>query len=182
VKSGSPDGDHDWLPLQDRIVGRTALSDVVANGDVLVRAGHPIGPEDAAAIVAAGVHEVAVRSPVTCAGRGGICSRCFGWDPTTGSYPQVGTAIGVIAAQSMGEPAMQLTMRTFHVCLSGRTSAQGDGRREDIVGGLPRLDQLLEAWGRQQTASGEREELEALLAREGVAAAAEYLLVEMQKV
>ena len=102
--------------LYDRILGRTALDDVYhpETGEKLISAGHEITEEGAAAIEAAGIEEVEIRSVLTCETLGGVCSRCYGRNLATGRMVQRGEAVGVIAAQSIGEPGTQLTLRTFH--------------------------------------------------------------------
>ncbi len=102
--------------LRDRIRGRTALEDIVLPGErePVVRGGEIITNEQAARIEEAGVTEVWIRSPLMCEQRQGVCSRCYGLDLATGTDVEIGTAVGIIAAQSIGEPGTQLTMRTFH--------------------------------------------------------------------
>jgi DNA-directed RNA polymerase subunit beta' len=102
--------------LYDRILGRTALDDVYhpETGEKLIAAGHEINEEGATAIEAAGIEEVEIRSVLTCETLGGVCSRCYGRNLATGRMVQRGEAVGVIAAQSIGEPGTQLTLRTFH--------------------------------------------------------------------
>ncbi len=103
-------------PLRDRIVGRVALEDVVDyDGNVLARANQEISEELAAAIQAAGIERVKIRSVLTCESRRGVCQLCYGRNLATGRLVERGEAVGVIAAQSIGEPGTQLTMRTFHV-------------------------------------------------------------------
>ncbi len=103
-------------PLRDRIVGRVALEDVVDyDGNVLARANEEISEELAAAIQAAGIERVKIRSVLTCESRRGVCQLCYGRNLATGRPVERGEAVGVIAAQSIGEPGTQLTMRTFHV-------------------------------------------------------------------
>ena len=104
-------------PLPERILGRTAAVDVVdtVTEKVLVKAGEEIGVEDADAIEEAGLQSVLIRSVLTCETRGGVCGNCYGRDLARGTQVNVGEAIGVIAAQSIGEPGTQLTMRTFHI-------------------------------------------------------------------
>ncbi|MCY4240069.1 MAG: DNA-directed RNA polymerase subunit beta' [Rhodospirillaceae bacterium] len=105
------------VSLSERILGRTAQGDVLnpVDGSVLVADGELIEEEEAEAIEAAGVDEVKVRSALTCEARNGICGKCYGRDLARGTPVNVGEAVGVIAAQSIGEPGTQLTMRTFHV-------------------------------------------------------------------
>ncbi len=103
-------------PLRDRVVGRVALEDVVDyDGNVLARANQEISEELAAAIQAAGIERVKIRSVLTCESRRGVCQLCYGRNLATGRLVERGEAVGVIAAQSIGEPGTQLTMRTFHV-------------------------------------------------------------------
>ncbi|MEJ2085707.1 MAG: DNA-directed RNA polymerase subunit beta', partial [Acidobacteriota bacterium] len=103
-------------PLRDRIVGRVSQEDVydIASGDVLVEAGQPITEEIAGAIQSGGIERVKIRSVLTCETRRGVCAACYGRNLATGKMVDMGEAVGVIAAQSIGEPGTQLTMRTFH--------------------------------------------------------------------
>ncbi|MEO0309290.1 MAG: DNA-directed RNA polymerase subunit beta'', partial [Gloeomargarita sp. DG02_3_bins_56] len=104
------------IPLRERLVGRVAARDVVhpETGEVLVARNQSIGPDLAKAIVKAGVTEVMVRSPLTCEASHSICQNCYGWSLAHGQLVDMGEAVGIIAAQSIGEPGTQLTMRTFH--------------------------------------------------------------------
>ena len=124
--------------LEDRIVGRFTVSDIVdpATGDLIVPENHLISVEDAAAIVAAGIEEVNVRSILRCRAKRGVCAHCYGADLASGKKVSIGEAVGVIAAQSIGEPGTQLTMRTFHT---------GGVAGSDITQGLPRIEELFEA-------------------------------------
>ena len=124
--------------LYDRLVGRFALNDVVhpVTGDIIVEANHEIDEEKAEQIVNAGITEVEVRSVLTCDTRHGVCVACYGRDLATGDLVQVGESIGTVAAQSIGEPGTQLTLRTFHL---------GGIAGEDITQGLPRVEELFEA-------------------------------------
>ncbi|QAR31429.1 DNA-directed RNA polymerase subunit beta' [Ornithobacterium rhinotracheale] len=103
-------------PLKDRILGRTALQDVYdpETGDILVEADQLIDEDTAARIDAAGIDTIEVRSPLTCDSKSGICAKCYGRNLATGKPVQMGETVGVIAAQSIGEPGTQLTLRTFH--------------------------------------------------------------------
>ncbi|MFQ5508765.1 MAG: DNA-directed RNA polymerase subunit beta' [Leptospirillia bacterium] len=103
--------------LEDRILGRSACDDIhdPVNDEVLVAAGEPIDESKTAAIIEAGIDEVRIRSVLTCELRRGVCIKCYGRDLSTGKVVQPGEAVGVIAAQSIGEPGTQLTMRTFHI-------------------------------------------------------------------
>jgi DNA-directed RNA polymerase subunit beta' len=104
-------------PLSDRILGRTAANDVVdpLKDEVIVAAGELIDEEVAEQIETAGIDAVKIRSVLTCNSRGGVCGTCYGRDLARGTPVNVGEAVGVIAAQSIGEPGTQLTMRTFHI-------------------------------------------------------------------
>jgi DNA-directed RNA polymerase subunit beta' len=124
--------------LYDRILGRVALKDVVhpETGAVLCPAGEEIDEDRAQAIVDAGISQVEIRSVLTCRTRYGVCRMCYGRNLATGRLVEVGEAVGIIAAQSIGEPGTQLTMRTFHT---------GGVAGEDITTGLPRVEELFEA-------------------------------------
>ena len=124
--------------LEDRLKGRFAAEDVVdpATGEVIVATNQFIDEDEAKAIVAAGITEVSIRSIFACNTRGGVCAKCYGKNMATTLPVQVGEAVGTIAAQSIGEPGTQLTMRTFH---TGGIAATGD-----ITQGLPRVEELFE--------------------------------------
>src|SRR6266511_3110646 len=104
-------------PLRDRIIGRTALERIVdpISGEVLLELNDEVDEEKAAAVQDAGIEKVKIRSVLTCASRRGVCAKCYGRDLATGKTVEMGLAVGVIAAQSIGEPGTQLTMRTFHI-------------------------------------------------------------------
>ena len=124
-------------PLSDRIVGRYTIGDVVdAQGNVIVGDGQMITDEQAKAIEAAGIERVYIRTAIQCHARHGICAHCYGADLASGNLVKVGEAVGIIAAQSIGEPGTQLTMRTFH---------SGGVAGSDITQGLPRVEELFEA-------------------------------------
>ncbi|MFW6121126.1 MAG: DNA-directed RNA polymerase subunit beta', partial [Petrotogales bacterium] len=125
--------------LEERIVGRTAQEDVVdtEKGVVIVQRGETIDEKIAKKIIDAGIKEVKIRSPLTCSSKQGICAKCYGKDVATGKKVTIGEAVGTIAAQSIGEPGTQLTLRTFH---TGGIKITG----EDITLGLPRIEQLFE--------------------------------------
>ena len=117
------DGGNVVESLGDRIFGRVAAEDVVnSNGDILVAKGNQITEDDVKAIEAAGIESVKIRSVLTCEAHHGICAKCYGRDLARGTMVNVGEAVGIIAAQSIGEPGTQLTMRTFHV---GGTAQKG---------------------------------------------------------
>jgi len=121
-----------------RLIGRTAGRSVAhpSTGEILAERNEQLNEEAAQAIMEAGVSEVQVRSPLTCDARRGICSACYGRNLATGKSIGIGEAVGIIAAQSIGEPGTQLTMRTFHT---------GGVAGEDITMGLPRVEELFEA-------------------------------------
>ena len=104
-------------PLRDRIVGRVALERITDpfSGDTIIDANEEITEELASTVQDAGVEKAKIRSVLTCASRRGVCARCYGRDLATGKLVELGQAVGVIAAQSIGEPGTQLTMRTFHI-------------------------------------------------------------------
>ena len=125
--------------LEERLRGRTAAADVInpATGEVIVRQNELIDHQKAKTICDAGIKSVFVRSVLTCCTRNGVCARCYGQNMAHGGRVDVGEAVGVIAAQSIGEPGTQLTMRTFHT--------GGIASGEDITQGLPRVEELFEA-------------------------------------
>lgn len=113
------EGDEDMVPLQDRIIGRFSVDDIhdplLQGADsLIVAAGDEITPLIASRIIDVGIESVHIRSVLTCESERGICCKCYGRNLATGSLPQAGDALGIIAAQSIGEPGTQLTMRTFH--------------------------------------------------------------------
>ena len=122
------DGEKALVPLEDRIISRTSAVDIVdeETGEVLVSQGTVITQAYADAINAAGIKDVKVRSALTCETQFGVCQRCYGWSLTTNKLVDVGEAIGIMAAQSIGEPGTQLTMRTFHT--GGAVSGGGAGK------------------------------------------------------
>ncbi|HEX9363611.1 MAG TPA: DNA-directed RNA polymerase subunit beta', partial [Candidatus Dormibacteraeota bacterium] len=122
-------------PIFEKIAGRVAAEDISVKDKVLVAAGQSINDEDARAIIAAGV-PVKMRSVLVCEAREGVCRTCYGRNLATGKLVEIGEAVGVIAAQSIGEPGTQLTMRTFHT---------GGVAGVDITQGLPRVEELFEA-------------------------------------
>ena len=133
------DGEEIIEPLYDRIEGRISWEDVVnpETGDVIVRAGEMISLRQADKIVKAGISKVKIRSVLTCKSKIGVCAKCYGKNLATGTLVNIGEAVGIIAAQSIGEPGTQLTMRTFH--------AGGVASGSDITQGLPRIEELFEA-------------------------------------
>ena len=125
--------------LEDRLRGRTAAEDIVdpETGEVLVRMNEPIDYRMAKIIASRGITKAMVRSVLTCRTENGVCARCYGENMAHGGKVDVGEAVGIIAAQAIGEPGTQLTMRTFHT--------GGIAGGEDITQGLPRVEELFEA-------------------------------------
>ena len=138
------DGKEEIEGLQDRITGRFTCEDICdKDGNVLVKANHMITPKRAALVMSKGVNKdgepldtVKIRTILTCRSHTGVCAKCYGANMATGQSVQVGEAVGIIAAQSIGEPGTQLTMRTFHT---------GGVAGDDITQGLPRVEELFEA-------------------------------------
>ena len=138
------DGKETIEGLKDRITGRFSCNEIKdKDGNVIVKRNHMITPSRAARILSAGVdengepiEEVKIRTILTCRSHIGICAKCYGANMATGEAVQVGEAVGIIAAQSIGEPGTQLTMRTFHA---------GGVAGDDITQGLPRVEELFEA-------------------------------------
>ncbi len=124
--------------LRDRIIGRFTTGDITnpATGEVIIAENELITEDVADKIVAAGIEEVDVRSILRCRAKRGVCAHCYGADLASGKKVSIGEAVGVIAAQSIGEPGTQLTMRTFHT---------GGVAGSDITQGLPRIEELFEA-------------------------------------
>src|SRR5205807_4535992 len=124
-------------PILDSLGGRIAAEDIVTkDGEILVHAGETLTDPLAEKAIAAGVGSVKVRSVLSCESREGVCRLCYGRNLATGKLVEIGEAVGVIAAQSIGEPGTQLTMRTFHT---------GGVAGTDITQGLPRVEELFEA-------------------------------------
>ncbi len=138
------DGNEIIEPLIDRLPGRYVIGDVVdANGNVLAKDGEMLTLQQAQTIVEAGVTSVHVRSILKCKCKHGVCAHCYGADLATSKKVSVGEAVGIIAAQSIGEPGTQLTMRTFHT---------GGIAGADITQGLPRVEEIFEARRPKKTA------------------------------
>ena len=141
---GFMDGEEEIENLQERITGRFSCETITnKDGEVLVKANHMITPRRAARIMSEGVNanggpieEVKIRTILTCKCKVGVCAKCYGANMATGEAVQVGESVGIIAAQSIGEPGTQLTMRTFH---------SGGVAGGDITQGLPRVEELFEA-------------------------------------
>ena len=122
--------------VESSVYARTLAEDVVHEGETLAEAGIDLGDVVIDALVAAGIETVKVRSVLTCDARTGTCAKCYGRSLATGKLVDIGEAVGIIAAQSIGEPGTQLTMRTFHT---------GGVAGDDITQGLPRVVELFEA-------------------------------------
>jgi len=127
-------------PLYDRIIGRRSGEEIRRDPKrpttAIVKRDEEIDEEKAKALIDAGVEKVKIRSVLTCQAKYGVCSTCYGRDLATGNHADVGTAVGIIAAQSIGEPGTQLTLRTFHT---------GGVATADIITGLPRVEEIFEA-------------------------------------
>ena len=138
VMSDIKDGNEIVESIKDRILGRYTVEDVVdpATGEVIVKENEMILAKDVDKIINAGITEVKVRSVLRCKTKRGVCAHCYGMDLASSKQVNIGEAVGVIAAQSIGEPGTQLTMRTFHT--GGVASA-------NITQGLPRVEELFEA-------------------------------------
>ena len=132
------DGNEIIEKMEERLLGRVAAQDIVhpETKEVIVRRGEEIDEEALQAILDAGIKKVPARSVLTCKTRYGVCCKCYGRNLATGKLVEMGEAVGIIAAQSIGEPGTQLTMRTFHT---------GGVAGEDITQGLPRVEELFEA-------------------------------------
>ena len=125
-------------PFADRLVGRYTIGDIVhpETGEVIVAHDTMITDAQCKAIIEAGITEARVRSAINCRAKHGVCVHCYGADLASGKPVSIGEAVGIIAAQSIGEPGTQLTMRTFH---------SGGVAGSDITQGLPRVEEIFEA-------------------------------------
>ena len=139
IVSDIMDGNEVIEPMADILEGRTIIGDLVSpeTGELIAADGDMITHDKAAEIVKSGIKEVKIRSVVKCRSKVGICSKCYGMNLATAKPVDIGEAVGIIAAQSIGEPGTQLTMRTFH--------AGGVAQGDDITQGLPRVEELFEA-------------------------------------
>ena len=109
------EGEEIIEPLADRILGRTILDDFILDGKKLIKTGQIIGDKEAEVIADSNVESLRIRSVLTCDSRRGVCAKCYGWNLSTHDIVDLGTAVGIQAAQSIGEPGTQLTLRTFHI-------------------------------------------------------------------
>ncbi len=132
------DGQETIEPLVDRIRGRYSAEDIVnpETGEIIVPVDTLITPDMADAVVATGITKVKIRTIISCKSHNGVCSKCYGSNMASGRQVRIGEAVGIIAAQSIGEPGTQLTMRTFHT---------GGVSGNDLTQGLPRVEELFEA-------------------------------------
>jgi DNA-directed RNA polymerase subunit beta' len=137
IMTAIAEGNEVIVPLRDRIVGRFLAEDAaLPRRKPVLEAGEEVDEEAADRIEEAGIQQIVVRSVLTCKSRHGVCAKCYGRNLATGKAVEVGEAVGIIAAQSIGEPGTQLTMRTFHT---------GGVAGFDITQGLPRVEELFEA-------------------------------------
>ena len=137
VISDIKDGNHILEPLQERLEGRYLMNDLYIDDKLIWSSDDMITADGAKKIVDAGVTEIEIRSVLTCHSHHGVCKKCYGKNLATAKPVTTGEAVGIVAAQSIGEPGTQLTMRTFHT--------GGIASTEDITQGLPRVEELFEA-------------------------------------
>ncbi len=139
IVSDIKDGNEIIEKLKDRLIGRVVCEDVVnpATGEVICAKNQMISPDMADAIEKAEIESIKIRSVLKCRSKIGVCAKCYGHNLANGEAVNIGEAVGIIAAQSIGEPGTQLTMRTFH--------AGGVAGGDDITQGLPRVEELFEA-------------------------------------
>ncbi len=131
------DGNHILEPLEERLEGRYLMEDLYVDGELLWSKDEIVTAEAAKKIVDAGITSITIRSVLTCHSHHGVCKKCYGRNLATSKPVTTGEAVGIVAAQSIGEPGTQLTMRTFHT--------GGIASTEDITQGLPRVEELFEA-------------------------------------
>ncbi len=138
VVAAFKDGNEVIEGLQDRIRGRWSVENIYhpQTGELLVAADTMITPDQAEEVEKAGIEKVMIRTVLTCRAKIGVCAKCYGANMANGRYVRIGESVGIIAAQSIGEPGTQLTMRTFHT---------GGVAGDDITQGLPRVEELFEA-------------------------------------
>jgi len=175
------DGDEVIEPLSDRLRGRFAMEDIVhpETGEVLVEANDMISPDMADKAERIGIKKAKIRTVLTCRSRVGLCAKCYGANMASGRMVRIGETVGIIAAQSIGEPGTQLTMRTFHT--------GGIASKEDITQGLPRIEELFEArkpkglaiiseLDGKVTVSDTRKKREVIITNESTGEVKEYLI------
>ncbi len=115
VTSDLKEGEDIIEPLADRVLGRTVLDDLIIDGKVMIKAGSIITEHEADIIANSEIQSIRIRSVLTCESKRGVCGKCYGWDLARHRIANMGSAVGIIAAQSIGEPGTQLTLRTFHI-------------------------------------------------------------------
>ena len=178
-------GENVVVSLGERVRGRTATEDIRLSdaSSAIVRRGELIGSEAAEEIEASDLGVVSVRSPLTCKALAGVCGKCYGADLSRWRPARPGLPVGVIAAHSIGEPMTQLTLRTFAFRTPARLWPSGRDAEPPVVAGLPHLDELFEA-GRSPVGdrADARAAFEERLLRDGAAATAEQMLVEMARI
>jgi len=130
------DSEDIGIGFETRLVGRTILENIKDNGKIVAKKGELVDKETAKRIADTGIDEIRVRSSLSCKAKHGLCQKCFGYDLGTNKLVEIGATVGIVAAQSIGEPGTQLTMRTFH---AGGVAGEGD-----ITQGLPRVEEILE--------------------------------------
>ncbi|TRZ80246.1 DNA-directed RNA polymerase subunit beta' [bacterium] len=130
------DSEDIGIGFETRLVGRTILEDIKNAGKIIAKEGDLIDKETAKKIADTGIDKIKIRSSLSCKAKHGLCQKCFGYDLGTNKLVEIGATVGIVAAQSIGEPGTQLTMRTFH---AGGVAGEGD-----ITQGLPRVEEILE--------------------------------------
>ncbi len=115
ITSDLKEGEEIIEQLSDRVLGRTVLDDLIIDGKVMIKAGTIITEREADIIASSEIQNIRIRSVLTCESKRGVCSKCYGWDLARHRIANMGSAVGIIAAQSIGEPGTQLTLRTFHI-------------------------------------------------------------------
>ena len=174
------DGNEVIESLQDRLRGRWSVNDIVdpETGEIIVPADTMITPDQAEKVEKAGIKSVLIRTVLTCRSKIGVCAKCYGANMASGRSVRIGESVGIIAAQSIGEPGTQLTMRTFHT---------GGIAGDDITQGLPRVEELFEArkpkglaiiseFGGKVTVTDNKKKREVTITNEETGEAKDYLI------
>ena len=115
VAADLKEGEDIIEPLSERILGRTVLEDFIEDGKTLIKSGTMIRDDEAKLVFESNIESLRIRSVLTCESLRGVCAKCYGWNPSNHKLVDLGTAVGIQAAQSIGEPGTQLTLRTFHI-------------------------------------------------------------------
>ncbi len=178
--SAFKDGEETIEPLQERLSGRWSIYDIKhpETGEIIVHADNLISPDQAEKTEKVGVKEVFIRNVLKCRSRIGVCSKCYGANMASGRTVRIGESVGIVAAQSIGEPGTQLTMRTFHT---------GGIAGDDITQGLPRIEELFEARkpkglaiiaeaGGKVTVTDNKKKREVIITNEDTKEAKDYLI------